>query len=104
MIRQSHIDHDMRTAPRRPVRFRGFVRETGATIFAVDVADLSTDGCRFRSADGFETATIVWLKIDGAGARQARIIWRDGDSYGCEFVAPIRTKSIDDISGPGQLA
>lgn len=88
---------DLRTAARRAVNFRAFVRETGATVTSVAITNLSTDGCRFQSPAPFETATTVWLKITGVGGRQARIVWRAEDNYGCEFVAPIQTKSLDDI-------
>jgi hypothetical protein len=94
-------EHDLRTAARRPVNFRAFVRETGATVTSVAVTNLSTDGCRFHSPEPFETATIVWLKIDRVGGRQARIIWRDDDHYGCEFVAPMQAKTLDEVCDEG---
>jgi hypothetical protein len=88
---------EMRTARRRAVNFQAFVRETEARVASVEVTDLSTDGCRFASADAFETATMVWLKIAGLGARQARIIWYRGGVYGCEFLSPMQTDSLDDL-------
>lgn len=105
MVLQAHIavghGEDLRTAQRRAVNFRAFVRETGAKVLPVDVTDLSTDGCRFRSVEAFETATIVWLKIDGVTARQARIIWRAADGYGCEFVSPMQPAALNDACESG---
>jgi len=63
----------MRTARRRLVDFTAYVRETGAVIVSILVTDLSTDGCRFSSAEAFEMETTVWLKIVGVGARRVRI-------------------------------
>lgn len=88
---------EMRTVQRRTVHCRAFVRDGGVNVVPVELTNVSTDGCRFRSAEAFETATLVWLKIAGFGARQARIIWAEGDHYGCEFVAPVQTKTVDDL-------
>lgn len=92
-------DDDPRTEWRRPVHCRGLLREAGAAISPVTVTDLSTDGCSFRSAAPLETATIIWLKIDGIAGRQARVAWRAGDRYGCEFLAPIQGKLLDEVCG-----
>lgn len=94
--------HELRTVARRAVNFRAFVRETGAIVTPVAVTNLSTDGCNFQSPAPFETATIVWLKIDGLGGRQARIIWRRDENYGCEFVAPMQAKTLDDACKGGR--
>lgn len=88
---------ESRSVPRREVDFGGFVRETGATVTRVAVTDLSTEGCRFQSAGNFETATMIWLKIDGVGAREARIVWRAQEGYGCEFLAPMQIETLDGI-------
>jgi len=88
---------DLRTARRRPVNFGGFVRETVATVIPVEVMDLSTDGCRFVAQQGFETATTVWLKIAGMGARQARIVWESHGTYGCEFCSPMQPEAVEQL-------
>ena len=94
--------HDLRTARRRHVNFNAFVRESGVRVIRVDVANLSTDGCNFRSGEAFETATVVWLKIDGLAARQAKIVWHHEDGYGCEFVSPMQEDVVDELCA-GQL-
>jgi hypothetical protein len=88
---------DLRTARRRAVQSSGFVREAAATVVAVEVTDLSTDGCRFRAGGSFETATLVWLKIEGLGARQARIVWAGGGAYGCEFLKPLQSEMVEQL-------
>lgn len=92
---------EMRTVRRRHVNFTAFVRETRARVIPVEVTNLSTDGCKFQSAEEFETATIVWLKIAGLGARQARIIWHKEGGYGCEFVSPMQSEALDDLCAAG---
>ena len=88
---------DLRTARRRTVNFNGFVRESVATVVPVEVTNLSTDGCSFRATVSFETATIVWLKIAGLGARQARIIWGRDGGFGCEFCSPLQSDVVEQL-------
>lgn len=91
------LPSELRTARRRPVNFSGFVRESVATVVPVEVTNLSTDGCCFRATGSFETATIVWLKIAGLGARQARIIWGREGGFGCEFVSPLQSDVVEQL-------
>jgi hypothetical protein len=88
---------EIRTARRRLVDFTGVVREANAVLCKVEVTDLSTDGCRFRSDQQLETATTIWLKIVGVTARQARIVWKRGSEYGCEFLSPIQVETLDEM-------
>lgn len=88
---------DLRTARRRAVNFSGFVRESVATVVPVEVTNLSTDGCCFAAPGAFETATVVWLKIAGLGARQARIVWESGGAYGCEFCSPLQSDVVEQL-------
>jgi hypothetical protein len=77
--------------------FHRMVRDANAAVSEVVVSDLSTDGCRFRSDQQLETATTVWLKIVGNTARQARIVWRRGSEYGCEFLSPMQAETLDEM-------
>jgi hypothetical protein len=88
---------DIRAARRRLVDFTGVVREANADLFTVQVSDVSTDGCRFRSDERFETARTVWLKITGHAARQARIVWTRAGEYGCEFLSPMRPETVEEM-------
>ena len=94
---RARLDVDLRTARRRPVKSGGFVREDAASVVPVEVTNLSTDGCCFRAPGSFETATLVWLKIAGLGARQARIIWAGGGAYGCEFCKPLQSEVVEQL-------
>jgi len=88
---------EKRAARRRQVNFQAFVRETSAAVFGVEVTDVSADGCRFRSAEPFETATNIWLKISGLTAREARIVWHEAENYGCEFMKPMQADVLDEL-------
>jgi hypothetical protein len=91
------LPSDLRTARRRAVNFPGFVRESVATVVPVEVTNLSTDGCSFQAAGSFETATVVWLRVAGLGARQARIVWAGKGNYGCEFCSPLQSEVVEQL-------
>jgi hypothetical protein len=94
---------EARTARRRMVDFTGMVRDANASLSEVAVSDLSTGGCRFQSDQELETASTVWLKIIGTAARQARIVWKQGSEYGCEFLSPMEAETLEEMcSGKSQ--
>jgi hypothetical protein len=89
---------DLRNAPGRVVNFSALIRDTDASVSEVEVSDISTDGCRFRSGAPLEAATAVWLKIPGIGARHCRIIWQRGEEHGCEFTYPMQEQALQELS------
>lgn len=48
--------------------------------------------------------SVVTLTITGVCHAKARIAWKDGDSFGAEFLAPQRLYLIPDVVGPGDEA
>ena len=83
-----------RTSVRRAVSLQAFAREQDARIVQVHVSDLSADGCGFEADEAFETATHVWLKIKGLGARRARVAWSRGGRHGAEFDVPLHPEEL----------
>ena len=86
-----------RSSVRRAVSLQAFAREQGARILNIHVSDLSSDGCGFESDETFETATHVWLKIKGLGARRARIAWSAEGRHGCEFDIPLHPEELAEL-------
>ena len=86
-----------RSSIRRAVSLQAFARDQGAKIIHIHVCDLSPDGCGFMSDEAFETATIVWVKIKGLGARRARIAWNMDKKYGCEFDVPLHYEELETL-------
>jgi hypothetical protein len=67
----------------------------GAVIEAT-VENLSKTGCRLRMSALLPMGTIVQIAFAGTEARQARIVYRDGTAYGCEFLsAPIDAPTLE---------
>jgi hypothetical protein len=85
----------MRTAPRQGVSFRAHIRDAEVAIMPVQIVDLSTDGCRLRSEGELESATEIWVKLPGVGARLGRIVWCSNGFCGVEFAEPIEAGLFD---------
>ena len=78
-----------RRSERVPVDIEARMRELGATWVDVRVHNLSTHGFMVEADGLYPVASYVWLKLQGVGTANARIIWRDCFRYGCEFVTPL---------------
>lgn len=89
----------------------GEVDERGAIRFAVDsrttlrsgdgrpvdvvVDNFSRTGFLFLSDFEFPAGTLVSVGLSGAGAREAKVIWRDGNRHGCEFLVPLPRSKME---------
>ncbi|UYY60153.1 PilZ domain-containing protein [Sphingomonas sp. S2-65] len=84
---------------RGAVRFyvAGETRLRGGDGKPVDVAmeNLSRTGFLFLSELEYPIGTLVTIGLSGAGLREARIVWRDGERHGCEFLVPLPESQMD---------
>lgn len=53
---------------------------------AVELVDLSPTGARIESHLNLKADSLIWLKLPGLEAWQARIAWVDRHVAGCEFL------------------
>lgn len=56
---------------------------------SVMVDDLSASGFRFVISRHLCEGARVRLGLAGAGAAEARVVWRSDDVHGCEFLQPL---------------
>lgn len=87
-----------RNAPRRRVRIRALVRESGSSRVDIDVVDLSATGFRFESYYRFAPGTRVFLSIPSLQPLEAIVAWQGGSAYGCQFVRPLHKAVFDTIA------
>jgi hypothetical protein len=89
----------------------GQVDERGAVRFEVDqastvrgmdgrpidvvVEDFSRSGFRFGADAELPPGTLLSVGLSGAGAREAKVIWRDGPRHGCEFLMPLPRRELE---------
>jgi hypothetical protein len=61
----------------------------GANRQETQLLDLSRGGLRLKTTSGLRTGERVWLKLDTLEPLEARVVWNDGISTGCEFLVPL---------------
>ncbi len=80
---------DRRGAIRFVVDGETTARGMDGTPVDVIVEDFSRTGFRFVGDVDFPVGTLVSIGLAGAGAREAKVIRRDGPRHGCEFLVPL---------------
>lgn len=87
-----------RRAERISVRMQASLREPSFTKFDVLVGDLSTDGFRCETHYRIAPGTIVWLTIPGLSALESRVVWANGNAYGCAFTQPLHVAVMEHVA------
>ncbi len=94
----SLVSDEQRQTRRRLVNFAAAVSEEGATTAPVSVSDISEGGCRLFSEQPVEQGTEFWLKLPGLEARRIRVVWSEGQSFGCEFDRALYPGEIETLA------
>jgi hypothetical protein len=76
-----------RSSDRTIVRMSAGYRD-GSGRTTVDVIDLSPTGVKIESHLFLHPDSMIWLKLPGIEAWQARVAWVRRHRAGCEFVRP----------------
>lgn len=87
-------DGDSRRAPRRDIRQASTLRDPSLRPLDVLVHDLSVSGLRLTCPVPLELGSIVRIGLPAIGPAKARIVRRDGNDYGCDFVQPISESAV----------
>lgn len=86
---------DERGAVRFTVGSLTTLRGMDGTPIDVVVDNFSRTGFMFIADVEFPAGTLVSVGLSGAGAREAKVVWRDGDKHGCEFLMPLPRSKIE---------
>lgn len=86
-----------RRAERLPLDVLGGVRKQSSTTLDARILDLSTHGFRATVSAPLQEGSVVWLKLPGLAAQQARVAWCDGLVAGCALTAPLHPAVFDHI-------
>ena len=87
---------DRRNAPRRKLAFDSRLT-TARSGSHVIVLDLSRDGLMLHARDGLAVGEVFEVALPGAGAVEARIVWKRTTLYGCKFLSPVSRGTISAI-------
>ena len=77
---------DRRAGDRRTVAEASTLRGPDDQAIDVTVGDLSVSGFNIESTVPLPVGALVQLGLPGSGRFAARVVRREGDKYGCEFV------------------
>lgn len=86
-------DQDQRGAVRRTLQLETPVAND-LSSWRVVINNLSETGMSFETSLGLALGDTLELGLPQAGAVEARVVWTDGDAFGCQFVQPISKAAV----------
>ena len=94
---------DNRGAPRLPVGRDGTVRDAANQPVEIVVQDVSANGCLLHSPLALPENQVLGIGLPGLGRREGRIVWRDADRHGIEFLWPLSAAELADVQSTDNL-
>jgi hypothetical protein len=88
---------NMRRFDRGDVRIPCDVREKGYGHHKALIADLSRSGCRIITPMYLNQDRAVFVTLPGFAALEAKIAWKRGEEYGCQFINELHEAIYDHI-------
>lgn len=85
---------DNRRSDQRTEINRSAVLRFGGGAYDILVADLTREGCRITTSLDLEPGSLVTLGFAGIGHTVGRVVWRDGQSFGCLFEADLPSGAV----------
>lgn len=75
---------DRRADERTPIERAAVLRIDGQA-HAIEVDNLTRDGCKIRTTLDLAPGLMVTIGLAGVGTVSARVVWRSASGYGCAF-------------------
>lgn len=94
---QTITEHSHERTWRSPVRAEIQIRRSGALKFAVELHNLSEQGCRTEFVERPRVGEILWVKLDGLAPIESTVRWVNGFQGGVEFNQPIHSRVFEDV-------
>lgn len=85
---------DARGGIRFTVDQESVVRGLDGVPVDVIVENFSRTGFLFVGEVDLAIGTLISIGLSGAGAREAKVVRRDGDAHGCEFLMPLPSRDM----------
>lgn len=89
----SSLNNDGRTSQRKAVKLTALVHD-GLTINEVEIVNLSPTGALLVLPSQPRQPTILSLELPETGRVAAKVVWQDGNMFGCEFEAPLPRAAV----------
>jgi len=90
----AYLYRDSRWAERHSVERDATLRDAAWSPIDVTVEDLSESGFGVVAPTELEIGAQIGLGLSGIGMREARVVRRAGDLYGCEFLVPLTAQEL----------
>ncbi len=87
-------DHEQRA----DMRLAADCRAVARVALPVTVVDVSHLGVRVRAGVALRVGSELNLSLPGELIRHARIVWGDGEMFGCEFAKPLTDAELLRVS------
>ena len=94
---------DPRGAPRIPIGRDGTIRDAANQPVEIVVQDVSANGCLLHSPLALPENQVLGIGLPGLGRREGRIVWRDGERHGIEFLWPLSATELADVQSTDNL-
>lgn len=97
----AYLYRDSRWGERHQVERDATLRDPDWSPIDVTVEDLSESGFRVTAPTDLAVGAEIGLGLSGIGLRQARVVRRAENLYGCEFLIPLTTAELKAaLAGP----
>lgn len=94
MALAAKLYRDERVADRQTVNLDATLRKLDQHPVDISIEDLSATGFRMVTDASLALGVVLSVGISGIGRRDARVVRRADDHYGCEFLVPIGAAEI----------
>lgn len=88
---------ELRQNPRSEGPIPATLRLSTTKAIQIALSDLSVTGFRAVWANQVEKDDVLWLRLPDLAPLQARVIWSDHKSLGCEFMNPLHPAVLSAI-------
>lgn len=82
---------------RYAVKVEGKTEHRDGQVQAVQVTNLSANGCRFEAARPFGDYAFLTLSFGKAETLEAQVCWRIGETHGVRFARPLHPALLDHV-------
>lgn len=94
---------DERHEVRTPIdRVSTVATAAGGSVVAT-VVDLTREGCRIATGAAIAPGAFCTIEIAPLGPIRARVVWHDGEHYGCAFPTPLPPGAVTAALGGARV-
>jgi len=88
---------ELRKGPRMRGPITAVLRLSLSKPIQIAVEDLSTEGFRAQWPNRVRPGDVLWLRLPGITPMEAKVVWSDLKSMGCQFATPLHPAVLNSI-------